>query len=42
MTWERIGLAIMVWMLLNALCCVMLARPTRYDENNLTSKDEEK
>ena len=42
MTWERIGLAIMVWMVLNVLCCVWMAKPVRYDENNLPIKDEEK
>jgi hypothetical protein len=32
MTLERIGLALTIWVLLSALCCVWLAKPIRYED----------
>ena len=34
MTLERIGLILIVWMLLNALCAVLLARPIDWNKED--------
>jgi hypothetical protein len=34
MTWERIGLVITIWCLLNVLCAVLLAKPIDWDEED--------
>jgi hypothetical protein len=34
MTWERIGLAVTIWCLLNALWAVLFAKPIDWDKED--------